>query len=122
LLALSGCGDTITGKVTASLSRDNINNGETVTLKINGKNTGNIAADVLIKISSENPNKVIISYSGALEERLQPNEQLGDKLVNVQGFTDYSSTKYAILTQIVNKADGTVLDQNIQYLTVNKNR
>ena len=73
-----------------------------------------------LEITAEDPNKVIISYPGSLEDTLQPKEDIGNKVVNVRGFTDYSVTKYWIKVKLVNKADGKVLDEKIQWLTVKK--
>ena len=118
---ISGCGgDKITGHATIDLAKNVIKNAEKTTVKISGKNTGNVAANVILKVIPEDPSKLIITYPGNLEFVLQPNEDTGTKLINVQGFTDYSSTRYSIHVQLVNKANNEVLDQKMEWLTVNK--
>ena len=121
LIILSGCGgDKITGQVTADLVKNSIKNGERTTLEVNGENTGNVEATVVLKIIPEDSSKVIIDYPNDLTFTLQPDEDTGTKLIGVTGYTDYSSTTYEIKTQLINVANNEVLDQKIKTITVNK--
>ena len=120
ILILSGCGNKITGKVFADLQKDAINNGETTIIEVDGENTGNVPADVILKIIPEDESKLVISYPGSLEDTIQPSETIGTKRINVQGFTDHTSTKYWIKAQLINKADNKVLDEKIIWITVRK--
>ena len=122
IIMLVGCGDNnqATGSVIASLKDDSITNGATTTITVNGKNTGTIPAQVILRITPEDPNRVKVTYPGSLESTLQPNEDMGNKIVNVQAFTDYSSTKYWVKVDIINKLDNSTLDEKTQWITVNK--
>lgn len=120
ILIIVGCKSQITGKVTVNLNKDTIKNGETTTIEVDGTNTGDIATDVILKVIPEDPNKLVVSYPGNLEFTLQPKENTGKKIINVQGFTDYSSTKYGIISQLVRKDNGEVLDEKVKWITVEK--
>lgn|SRR3989338_3593067 len=122
ILGIVGCENQtkIAGFATAILQNDVLRNGETTTLTVNGKNTGNTATQVYLNIAPEDPNKIKITYPGSLEDTLQPNEDIGSKIVTIQAFTDYTSTKYWVNVQLVNKADNTVLDEKTAWITVNK--
>ena len=120
VLFVSGCGNNITGQTTMDLTKDVINNGDTTTIKINGKNTGKQPIEVVLKITLEDAEKLIVSYAGNLDFTLQPYEDTGTKIIDVQGFTEHSSTKYWIKVQLINKANNEVLDEEVKWLTVNK--
>ena len=120
-LFIAGCNDNkVTGDVVVDLKENVIKNGETTTIQIDGKNTGNIPADVILRVIPEDETKLIISYPGSLEYTLQPSENTGIKIVNVQGFTDHTSTKYWIKIQFVNKATEEVLEEETEEITVEK--
>ena len=83
-----------------------------------GKVIGNPAADLLFAA-------VICKYqliisSRMLEETLQPEEEIGTRILHVQGFTQHSETKLWIKTQLIDKATGKVLDEGIQWITIKK--
>lgn len=121
VLVFSGCiGDKITAHATMDLTKKVIKNGDTTTIKVNGKNTGTLPANVVIEITSEDPDKLMVTYPGNLEYALQPDEDTGTKLVKVQGFTEYSSTKYWIKMRLINKANNAVLDEKTEWITVTK--
>ena len=121
IIGLSGCEkNKITGDVVSDLTKDFINNGEIINLKVDGKNTGNVAANVVLNIIPEDPNLLKISYPGLLEDTLQPNEQIGTKIITIQGFTQHSQTKLWIKTQLINKDTNKILDEDIQWLTIKK--
>ena len=118
LIILSGCG--ITGNFTAKLADDEIKNGDITILTINGKNTEDSAATFILKITPEAPNKVIVIYPGTLEYTLYPNEEIGDKIIKLQAFTEYTSTTYKILIELVNKENGKIIDKTVKQITVKK--
>jgi hypothetical protein len=121
LIMVVGCSENkVTGHTILDLTTDTIKDGETTIIKTSGKNTGNIAADVILRIISEDSEKLIVDYPGILEFTLQPGEDTGTKIVKVTGYTDYSSTKYWIKTQLVNKADNSILDEKVEWITVKK--
>jgi len=118
LVLLSGCGPT--GNITADLEKNSIKSGSTTTLTINGKNTGDSVANFFVRITPEDSTKVVVTYPRPLEYTLDPNEEIGDKIINVQAFTDYTSTTYNILVELVNSEDGKVVDKSLKQITVNK--
>jgi len=122
LLFIVGCtvDKEVTGKVFADLQKSTINNGETTTMHVDGKNTGDISANFILKIIPEDESKLIISYPGSLEDTLQPSENVGTKIIDVKGFTDHSSTTYWIKTQLIDNATNKVLDEKINMITVKK--
>ena len=121
ILFLTACGsDKITGKITFEIDDKTIKDGQSTTLKINAKNTGTVAGDMIFKIIPEDPKKLIITYDGSLESNLQPGEDTGTKILKVQGFTDYTSTEYTITTQLIRKSDNKILDEKIVRITVKK--
>ena len=121
-LLLQGCGgdNKVTGQATAELEDNALRNGCETTLIVNGKNTGKVAADLILRIIPEDADKVKVTYPGSLEDTLQPGEDIGTKRVKVQGFTAYSVTKYWIKIQLINKETEEVLDEQIEWLTVSK--
>jgi len=112
-------GDKITGEVVkAELTKNFIKNGETISLMVDGKNTGNKESNVLLNIIPEDSNLLRVSYPGSLEDTLQPGEQIGVKIIKVQGFTQHSQTRLWIKTQLINKDNQEILDEDIQWLTI----
>ena len=121
LILITACNENnLTGHATLDLSSSSIKNGDTTTIKVSGKNTGNIAGDVILRVIPENSEKLIVNYPGSLEFTLQPGEDTGIKIVQVTGYTNYSSTKYWIKTQLINKADNSILDEKLEWITISK--
>jgi len=121
LIVLMGCkGDKVTGKVIADLTKNTIKNGESINLKVDGENTGNVQVNVILKIIPEDVNLLKITYPGSLEDTLQPGERIGRKLISIQGYTEHSQTKLWIKTQLVDKTTNNLLDEDIKWITIVK--
>ncbi len=120
LIGQSCGGSKVTGSVTAELDKKTIKDGEITTIAVNGENSGKVAAEVLLKVTSEDPEKIKISYPGSLEDVLQPGENIGKKIIKVQGFTDHTSTTYWIKARLISKTTRKLLDEKKVWITVKK--
>lgn len=121
LVMLVGCGgDKVDGKLTAKLEKSTIMDNETIDLRVNGKNTGDLIANLSVQISSEDDSLLRITYSGSLSETLQPGEELGTKIVKVQGFSKYTQTTLWIDVQLVDDTTGEVVDVQREYISIEK--
>lgn len=120
-LLLVGCGgDKVDGKLTAKLEKSTIMDNETIDLRVNGKNTGDLVANLSVQISSEDDSLLLITYSGSLSETLQPGEELGTKIVKVQGFSKYTQTTLWIDVQLVDDTTGEIVDVQREFISIEK--
>lgn len=104
----------------AWLGKTFIKNDETTILTVDAKNTGDNTINVKLGIIPENETKIMTSYDGSLEFKLQPQETIGEKKIEVTGLTEFTNTTYSIIVQLVNKADMTILDSKTLFITVGK--
>jgi len=119
-LVFAGCQEpTVTGKVTASLEKSVLRDGETTKISVGGENTGDLPTNVVLRLSPEDSAKLVLIYPGSLESTLQPGESI-TKVISVQGFTDHTSTTYSLLVELVNRDTNEVLDSQVKTVTVKK--
>jgi len=88
LLIISGCSKNVPvvkGELTAEIPKNIIKSGEMTKLEVKGKNIGNAGATFHFSITPENTSKVIVTYPGNLEATLQPGEDTGKKIIDIQG-------------------------------------
>lgn len=106
-------------ELNSHLEKPTIKSSETTKLVISLENTGNLEANVSLEIIPENPEFVIVSYPGSLEQRLQPEEKI-KKIVNVTGYTNYTEIKQYIELKLFDKTSGNLLDKNKNVITIVK--
>ncbi|MGV8151218.1 MAG: hypothetical protein ACP5NV_05830 [Candidatus Woesearchaeota archaeon] len=119
-ILLVGCGSPKpSAKLSTAILRESeIRSGQATDLILDAMNDGNIPTDVKFIISTESPEKVLLSIQSPLEFTLQPKETTGNKIVKVTATTDTVSTSYLITVKLT---DGTtIFDTKNIILKVNK--
>lgn len=117
ILVISSCSNQITGDITLDIEDDNIKNGETTKITVSGKNTGNEVIDTKLEISHNAGSMLQVTYLGSLEEILYPGDGT-TKVLNIKGYTQYTSGEYTIEAKLINKANGFVLDKDSKKIKV----
>lgn len=120
VILVMGCEPTLTGKVVADLEKDTIKDGESTYVKVSATNTGSLPGGYILRVLPEDSSQLNVSYPGSLEFYLQAGEDTGTRNIKVVGHTKYTSTKYSLKAQLVNKQTGEVLNEEELWLTVNK--
>ena len=109
LFIISGCGNQISGNVTANLENSKISSGKATKLIISAENTGKIPFQGEFKVSVDDSSSVSITYPdiNLLSFNLQPGEKIVRSLT-VQATSKTKRTDYGINVWIVDSGQKTI--------------